>query len=66
MSEWPNQYTQLLKSLDEIKEEVKENRNELQSLKQEFALGKGSIRAVLWLGAAVGAIWTIMKIMRIL
>lgn len=66
MSDWPNQYIQLLKCLDEIKVEVKENRNELQSLKQEFALGKGSIRAVLWLGAAVGAIWTIIKIMRIL
>ncbi len=66
MSDWPNQYTQLLKTLDEIKVEVKENRNELQSLKHEIALGKGSIRAVLWIGAAVGAIWTIMKIMRIL
>ena len=56
MSDWEQQYSQICKTLDEIKNEVKENRNELQLLKQEMATGKGSIRAVMWIAGVVGVI----------
>lgn len=65
MSDWEQQVADIKKSLDEIKTEVKENRSAIQSLKQEMATGKGSIKAVMWIGATVGAIWTIMKILKI-
>tara|TARA_Y100001970_G_C13984048_1_gene724736 strand:- start:433 stop:633 length:201 start_codon:yes stop_codon:yes gene_type:complete len=65
MSDWEQQYSQICKTLDEIKNEVKENRNELQLLKQEMATGKGSIRAVMWIAGVVGVIWTLMKMMKI-
>ena len=65
MSDWESQYLQICKTLDEIKNEVKENRNEVQLLKQEMATGKGSIRAVMWIAGVVGIIWTLMKIMKI-
>mgnify|MGYP000724117189 CR=1 FL=1 len=64
-SDWNTQVSNLQKTLDEIKIEVKENRSAIQSLKQEMATGKGSIKAVMWIGGLVGAIWTIMKIMKI-
>ena len=65
MSDWEQQYSQICKTLDEIKKEVKENRNEVQLLKQEMATGKGSIRAVMWIAGVVGIIWTLMKMMKI-
>jgi len=65
MSDWEQQVADIKKSLDEIKTEVKENRSAIQSLKQEMATGKGSIKAVMWIGGAVGAVWTIMKILKI-
>ena len=65
MSDWEQQVADIKKSLDEIKTEVKENRYAIQSIKQEMATGKGSIKAVMWIGGAVGAIWTIMKSLKI-
>ena len=65
MSDWETQMADIKKSLDEIKTEVKENRSAIQSLKQELATGKGSIKAVMWIGGVVGAMWTIMKILKI-
>tara|TARA_R110002074_G_scaffold229735_1_gene401143 strand:+ start:222 stop:422 length:201 start_codon:yes stop_codon:yes gene_type:complete len=65
MSDWESQVSNLQKTLDEIKTEVKENRQEVQLLKQEMATGKGSIKAIMFIGATVAAIWTIMKILKI-
>lgn len=65
MSDWNTQVSNLQKTLDEIKIEVKENRSAIQSLKQEMATGKGSIKAVMWIGGVVGAIYTVMKIMKL-
>ena len=64
-SDWNTQVSNLQKTLDEIKIEVKENRSAIQSLKQELATGKGSIKAVMWIGAVTAAIWTMMKILKI-
>ena len=64
-SNWETQVINLQKTLDEIKNEVKDNRAELVELKEEMATGKGAVRAVLWIGGLLGAIWTIMKIVKI-
>jgi len=64
-SNWETQVINLQKTLDEIKKEVKDNRAELVELKEEMATGKGAVRAVLWIGSLLGAIWTIMKIVKL-
>lgn len=63
MSDWENQYSQICKTLDEIKSEVKENRQEVMKLKQEMATGKGAIRTVIFIGSVLGAIYTFFKLM---
>jgi len=62
MTEWETQYNQICKSLDEIKSEVKENRQEVMKLKQEMATGKGAIRTAIFIGSFLGAIYTYLKI----
>jgi uncharacterized protein YukE len=63
MSEWETQYSQICKTLDEIKSEVKENRQEVMKLKQEMATGKGAIRTAIFIGSVLGAIYTFFKLM---
>ena len=63
MSEWENQYSQICKALDEIKSEVKENRQEVMKLKQEMATGKGAIRTAIFIGSVLGAIYTFFKLL---
>ena len=63
MSNWENQYSQICKTLDEIKSEVKENRQEVMKLKQEMATGKGAIRTAIFIGSVLGAIYTFFKLM---
>jgi len=63
MSDWETQYTQICKTLDEIKSEVKENRSEVMKLKQEMATGKGAIRTAIFIGSVLGAIYTFFKLM---
>jgi len=63
MSEWENQYLQICKTLDEIKSEVKENRQEVMKLKQEMATGKGAIRTAIFIGSVLGAIYTFFRLM---
>tara|TARA_R110000850_G_scaffold198741_1_gene325034 strand:+ start:1052 stop:1246 length:195 start_codon:yes stop_codon:yes gene_type:complete len=63
MTEWENQYSQICKTLDEIKSEVKENRQEVMKLKQEMATGKGAIRTAIFIGSVLGAIYTFFKLM---
>jgi peptidoglycan hydrolase CwlO-like protein len=63
MSDWENQYSQICKTLDEIKSEVKENRQEVMKLKQEMATGKGAIRTAIFIGSVLGAIYTFFKLM---
>ena len=63
MSDWETQYSQICKTLDEIKSEVKENRSEVMKLKQEMATGKGAIRTAIFIGSVLGAIYTFFKLM---
>ncbi|MDC3178143.1 hypothetical protein OBA41_02375 [Pelagibacteraceae bacterium] len=66
MSEWESQVKNLQNTLNEIKVEIKENREEIVELKEDLATGKGAIKTVLWLGGFVTLIWTTIKIITIL
>ncbi|ANS04589.1 hypothetical protein [uncultured Mediterranean phage] len=63
MSDWESQIKNLQKTLDEIKSEVKENRQEVMKLKQEMATGKGAIRTAIFIGSVLGAIYTFFRLM---
>jgi peptidoglycan hydrolase CwlO-like protein len=63
MSDWESQIKHLQKTLDEIKAEVKENRQDVIKLKQEMALGKGAVRTAIFIGSILGAIYTFFKLM---
>lgn len=66
MSEWEVQVKNLQNTLNEIKIEIKENREEIVELKQDLATGKGAIKTVLWLGGFVTLVWTTIKVITIL
>tara|TARA_R100001510_G_C7650356_1_gene207876 strand:- start:2365 stop:2568 length:204 start_codon:yes stop_codon:yes gene_type:complete len=66
MSEWEVQVKNLQNTLNEIKVEIKENREEIVELKQDLATGKGAIKTVLWLGGFVTLVWTTIKVITIL
>tara|TARA_Y100001970_G_scaffold209369_1_gene255261 strand:+ start:877 stop:1080 length:204 start_codon:yes stop_codon:yes gene_type:complete len=66
MSEWEAQVKNLQNTLNEIKVEIKENREEIVELKQDLATGKGAIKTVLWLGGFVTLVWTTIKVITIL
>ena len=66
MSEWESQVKNLQNTLNEIKVEIKENREEIVELKQDLATGKGAINTVLWLGGFVTLVWTTIKVITIL
>ena len=66
MSEWEAQVKNLQNNLNEIKVEIKENREEIVELKQDLATGKGAIKTVLWLGGFVTLVWTTIKVITIL
>ena len=64
MSEqWETQVNNLQKTLDEIKVDVKENRQDVIRLKQEMALGKGAIRTAIFIGSVLGAIYTFFRLL---
>ena len=61
MSDWEQQVTNLQKTLDEIKVEVKENRQEVIKLKEEMATGKSAIKTTLFIGSVLSGIWIFIK-----
>ena len=63
MSDWQQQVKNLQDTLNEIKVEVKENRQEVIKLKEEMATGKGAIRTMLFIGGILSAIWVFVKLL---
>jgi|TARA_R110001583_G_scaffold49644_1_gene155396 hypothetical protein len=64
MSNWEQQYIQITKTLDEIKCDVRANKEEVSLLKQEMATGKGALKAVAWIGSVLIIIFTTLKLLR--
>ncbi len=63
MADWEKQIENVIRSLDEIKIEVKENRQELIKLKEEMATGKSAIRTTLFIGSILSGIWVFIKLL---
>ena len=61
MSNWEQQYIQITKTLDEIKSDVRANKEEVSQLKQEMATGRGALKAVAWIGSIL-IIFTTLKL----
>ena len=64
MSNWEQQYIQITKTLDEIKCDVRENKDEVTKLKVEMSTGKGALKAVAWIGSVLIIIFTTLKLLR--
>lgn len=65
MSEqWELQVKQILAFLDDIKKDVRENKDEVIKLKVEMSTGKGALRAVAWIGSVLIIIFTTLKLLR--
>ena len=62
MSNWEQQYIQITKTLDEIKSDVRANKEEVSQLKQEMATGRGALKAVAWIGSILIIIFTTLKL----
>ena len=62
MSNWEHQYEQISKSLDEIKTDVRANKEEVSKLKEEMATGRGALKAVAWIGSIIIIIFTTLKL----
>jgi len=58
MSNWEQQYIQITKTLDEIKSDVRANKEEVSLLKQEMATGRGALKAVAWIDFILVIIFT--------
>ena len=58
MSDWERQYQEITKSLDEIKKDVRENKQQVNALKEEMATGRGALKAVAWIGSILIIIFT--------
>jgi hypothetical protein len=48
--------------LDHIHKDIDQNTKDISKLKEQVAMGRGGIKVVFWLGAILGAAFTIMKL----
>ena len=62
MTKIGQQIKNLQHTLNEIKVEVKENRQEVIKLKEEMATGKSAIRTTLFIGSVLSGIWVFLKL----
>lgn len=62
MSEWETSIRNLQLTLNEIKQDVKDNRQEVIKLKEEMATGKSAIRTTLFIGSVLSGIWVFLKL----
>ena len=60
--QWELQVKQILNSLDDLKKDVRENKDEVTKLKVEMSTGKGALRAVAWIGSILIIIFTTLRL----
>ena len=63
MAEWEKEIAELKTDVKYIREDVNIMQNQIRDLNKHTNMGLGGIRVLLIIGAVVGAIWTVMKIM---
>ena len=63
MAEWEKEIAELKTDVKYIREDVNIMQKQIRDLNKHTNKGLGGIKVLLVIGAVVGAIWTVMKIM---
>ena len=63
MAEWEKEIAELKTDVKYIREDIGIMQKQVRDLNKHTNMGLGGIRVLLIVGAIVGAIWTLMKIM---
>ena len=63
MAEWEKEIAELKTDVKYIREDIGIMQKQVRDLNKHTNMGLGGIRVLLLVGAVVGAIWTIIKIM---
>ena len=63
MAEWEKEIAELKTDVKYIREDVNIMQKQIRDLNKHTTMGLGGIKVLLVIGAVVGAIWTVMKIM---
>ena len=63
MADWEKEIAELKTDVKYIREDVGIMQKQVRDLNKHTNMGLGGIRVLLIVGAVVGAIWTLMKIM---
>ena len=63
MTEWEKEIAELKTDVKYIREDIGIMQKQVRDLNKHTNMGLGGIRVLLLVGAVVGAIWTIIKIM---
>jgi len=63
MAEWEKEIAELKTDIKYIREDISIMQKQVRDLNKHTNMGLGGIKVLLLVGAVVGAIWTIMKIM---
>ncbi len=63
MAEWEKEIAELKTDVKYIREDISIMQKQVRDLNKHTNMGLGGIRVLLLIGAVVGSIWTIMKIM---
>jgi|TARA_R100000655_G_scaffold12719_1_gene29141 hypothetical protein len=63
MAEWEKEIAELKTDVKYIREDVSIMQKQIRDLNKHTNMGLGGIKVLLIVGAVVGAIWTLMKIM---
>jgi len=63
MAEWEKEIAELKTDVKYIREDVSIMQKQIRDLNKHTNMGLGGIKVLLIVGAVVGGIWTIMKIM---
>ena len=63
MAEWEKEIAELKTDVKYIREDIGIMQKQVRDLNKHTNMGLGGIRVLLLVGAVVGSIWTIMKIM---
>ena len=63
MADWEKEIAELKTDVKYIREDVGIMQKQIRGLNKHTNMGLGGIKVLLIIGAVVGAIWTVMKIM---
>ena len=63
MSDWEKDVAELKTDVKYIREDVGIMQKQIRELNKHTNMGLGGIKVLLLIGAIVGAIWTVMKLM---